>query len=329
LAHNRAVIGRSVWFLLGCLVLLACGSTPVTEPFATVSPFVAWPSSSPLSTGTMESMAPQTSTPVVPTSLVSVEGWGFTFDYPDDWRIIAEEVYAGIDTHWVVGTGTWDDGCTRSVSGEMSSISCTVPTLTAEPGEVVVDFAIQNHGPYIPIFDGPPFDSTILPNGTVANLSPNDATMAIFYAPGRYNLTMRATIGSPESEVDRAKLRAVVESVAFEAGEVRTSDESWDPPSVDSEECARLTIEGRLGNGLNPSLALLEPNYRFVSLIWPEGWFTRAADNGRGEVVSDDGSIVARQWDSMRIGGRGDHQTLHVCPDSVTVLRTFDPAPMV
>jgi len=245
---------------------------------------------------------------------------GFSFEYPSSWEVIANEVIAGVDLTWVVGTGSWEDGCEST--GSMTT--CSGPVMDAGADEVVMEFSLQFSGPYTPIFDPPPFETTVLPSGAVAVLPVSGAIGgATIYAPGREALRIRTAVGQNSPDSVQTDVRRVINSLTYDPATVVAGDLTWDPSSALGGECERRTIEGRLNNGHSPDLMLLQADYHFTQLIWPVGWTVRANGDGRGEVVDDSGVVLARQWDQVEVGGRGEDDEFKVCPGAVTVIRSY------
>jgi hypothetical protein len=312
LAHNRAVIGRYQQTLLGMTTFLvvACGSTaPSVVPNLKPSPVAPNGSATRTPKPSSESPGPD---------VVQFATHGFTFEYPSAWHVIAEEVFDGVDLVWVVGTGEWDDGCTTTGS----ETYCSESSIRVDPGEVVIEISTQFHGPYIPVFESPPFDSTVLPSGSVASVQGFEwATGALVYAPGRDVLRVQSVLGSPLSDADHASVQRVIDSLVYTAADLE-SGPTWNPTSIGSAECERRIAGGRLNNGHSPVLNLLEPT-SFTQLTWPAGWSTEQDEHGRGQIVDDTGRVIARQWDQVELGGRGDKNGFRVCPDSVRLIRSF------
>jgi hypothetical protein len=309
------VSGRSSRLILAVLLAAACG-----VPVPSVTPA---PSIPPAPSG-VPATPPVLSPAVSPAPTLAMtsfsEGW-YSFEYPSEWPVIAENVFNGADrTPIVVGTGAWSDGCART----QTSVSCSGPVFRLDPGEVVVEVSYRGHGPAIPVFGPPPFDARILEDGVAAEISDVlSGTRVILHVPGTSALALNIKFGSPATDADRAMVAAIVDSFQFGLGRPDVSLTFWTPPSGDHDDCEAFGVEGRLGRGDFNGINLLTPAGSFVFLVWPDGWSARIGADGRLEILDASGDVAAHEWDQILIGGRGDQNEFRVCPDAVQILRRF------
>lgn len=247
-------------------------------------------------------------------ALTHFDARGFSFDYPASWLIIVEDWFVDpIYTVVVLGTGEWDDSC-EDLSG---GLACT----NLDPGEFAISMTQQIGGPQIPVYPTPPFESKVVDSGLATVVEDALTTvLATVYAPGNLPLEMNAQLGGSESDESvRAALMQLLDSLSTSSVPSLVALRTWRPPT--GQECARLSRSGRLSRESSGGMDLGDPDY--ASLVWPSGWTTRLADDGRIDMLDSNGSEVAREWDEVEIGGRGDFDEFQVCPDDVAVIRSF------
>jgi hypothetical protein len=252
-------------------------------------------------------------------TLVHYSDNGISFDYPSDWPVITQGLFNGAD--WipiVLGTGEWDEGCNADGS-------CGQPLFTLDDDEFVVQLSYQHHGPAAFVYQLPPFDALALDGGLVAAIDDGfRSTRAHFYEPGRDGFVLDVRLGGEPAEALRAAIRAVVESFARRPAAGPPQLEYWDSASIDAVRCERREIRGRLGRGDVLGLSVLEVDGRPVRVNWPVGWTARVGEASRTELLSEEGAVIAREWDEVVLGGRRPFDSqFNACPEAVTVTREF------
>jgi hypothetical protein len=91
------------------------------------------------------------------------------------------------------------------------------------------------------------------------------------------------------------------------------------------ESCIRREVAGRLGRGAGG--VVIQTADDVLHVAWPEGWSAEEADDRRFSIRDSTGTLVAREWDTVTLGGRGRGNGLDVCPNGVIAREEFNPAP--
>jgi hypothetical protein len=239
-------------------------------------------------------------------------------DYPSSWRVIAEnDIRIGQYTYVVLGTGDWTSGCTGSAG-------CDRPdTFITDPGEIVAHLSYFYSGPAFQVFAPPPFEAQPLASGLVARIADGpDRTDATVFIPGAREMTVDVRYGGePSSSVvaDVHAMIASVEAVSEALPNILTQDAREDRP-----DCADDVLRGRLARGDlgGPHLAA-EGQFGIATLHWPHGWTSRLDESHRARIFDRNGALVAREWDEVELGGRGDNNEFLICEDAIEVLRAY------
>jgi hypothetical protein len=309
---------RVAWRVgLTIVVTVACASpTPTFTPSAAPSQPSPSPSASP-------SASPSPTATAQPTvAFTHYGGEGFSFDYPSDWRVITDAQFTGAQyVLVVVGTGEWQSGCVTSGN----ATTCGPNHLIADPGEVVAEFSLRGMGPAVPIYELPPVGSTILESGLAASVDDGPSlTRAAIFVSGADKLAVDVRYGGPPTDNERASVHRMIESLAPPGGVSAPTIDHWASTAIEPASCARKVVRGRLGRGDVGGINVTSADYtEFNFLVWPQGWTARVGADRRTELHDDTGAFVAREWDEVEIGGRGDPNEFRVCPDAVSVLRAF------
>lgn len=306
---------RSTW-LLGWPILLAVACA---APVPSGSPSVA-PTSAPPTT-TAPTDAPATASATAATELTHFSGGDNEFDYPSDWRVIAEsDIRIGQITYVVVGTGDWRSGCSGfdNCTGE--------DVFVADPGELVAHFSSFYSGPAHRTFETPPSDALQLPSGLAATVEDGpQRTLATIYIPGRRAMTVDVRYGGAPSDADRAAVHRMIDSTA--AGGQAPANIRTATSSITSADCVDRTFRGQLARGDLGGLNIAPPGFSWATVLWPHGWTARLGDDNRVELFDGQGAFVAREWDEVEIGGRGDSNDFQACDGAVSVIQPFPLSP--
>ncbi|HYI21316.1 MAG TPA: hypothetical protein VEX62_01650 [Candidatus Limnocylindrales bacterium] len=310
------MLRRLRWLVIPSLLVVAACTASLPAP-SLLTPS-ALPSS-PATTSPSESVAPPPTGSASPAIEFYDDGY-LSFEYPAEWPIIATRVFNGVAfTPIVLGTGEWDDGCEPFGS---NGIHCSGSELIADPGELVAEFWTQGHGPASLVYELPSFESYMIEGGAAVDRSTGPTfTNATVFPPGRLPYEMRVRYGSPMTEAERETIEMIIGSVRFGSDDRQFSLSSWDSTSLGSRACTRTVLRGQIGRGDFPSLNLGGTAY--AALSWPRSWTSRLPEGGRVEILDESGDVVAREWDEVEIGGRGDANEFKVCADAVRVVRAF------
>jgi hypothetical protein len=261
--------------------------------------------SSPATTST-----PQTS---LPTEIVEYSRADLYFEYPSEWRIAAEgDICLHDATYVAVGTGEWLSGCRDGQSGDDAFV--------LDRGEAIVRIGYFYSGPAMPAYEVPAFGTQRLESGLAASNLGMAAITKVF-VPGHRALQVEARFGDQPREADVQAVRRLIESLDLDErapASIITSD--VDAPTQD---CAQLSMTGRLARGDVDGPTLATGEFNWVSVVWPKGWRSRLEGDGRLAVVDPEGQVRVREWDEVQVGGRGDINEFVACPDAVNVLRVW------
>jgi hypothetical protein len=305
---------------LATSLLLGCGAPLPSISFA---PSSAVASRAPASPHTTPRATPS-QTPSSATLLTHFSEDGLSFDYPAEWPVIAEREFSGVN--WVpivVGTGEWSNGCESSGSGTV----CTGSEFALDPGEVILELSSQIMGPAEAVFDVPSFGARLVDGGLAVDVAEvlNGARAAV-HVPGRRGFVLNLKFGGPVTDSDRAIIDGVIGSLEFAGAVSQGSLRNWAPGSMGSGGCSRAEIQGRIGRG-DLGFNLIDADLAWTQIVWPPGWVARLTDSKRVEVLDNNLVAVAREWDEVALGGRGERNEFRVCPEAVTVVRAFPTTP--
>ncbi len=243
-----------------------------------------------------------------------------SFDYPAEWRVIAEnDIRIGQITYVVVGTGEWRSGCNLS--------ECTgADVFVADPGELVAHFSSTYSGPADPVYSTPPLDARQLPSGLAATIEDGaQTTLATVFIPGRRALTVDVRYGGEPSDSRRVAVHRMIDSIA--AGGQSPANIRTAASSTSSVDCVDRTIQGQLARGDLGGLNIALPAFSWAAVEWPHGWTASMGEDRRVELFDELGEYVAREWDDVEVGGRGDSNEFVACADAVSVVQPFPLAP--
>lgn len=85
------------------------------------------------------------------------------------------------------------------------------------------------------------------------------------------------------------------------------------PHLVPAFGCPTALLEGHVATGGDELIVLSAFDNRPVGVVWPSGWAAWRID-GRAELVSRDGVVVAREGGEIAVGGGvGPDDLFHVC----------------
>jgi hypothetical protein len=289
------------------LIAIACSSTPPP------------PTPAPLPTGTSTSQPTATpETSPTPVGFIHFDGTPISFDYPASWRVISDGEFTGWTTAVaVVGTGNWTNGCVEA--------QCASPRPSVGPGEIVADFWYDDYGPARSIYDLPPSSAHLLASGLPAVIASDDqSTRAAIYLPGHVPIMVDVSFGPLTPEADRAAIDRLLASIAPSAGPRVVDLERSELPDT-SASCIRREVPGRLGRGAS-GVTLLTEAGDVLYVDWPENWMAREGEDRRFDIYDSTGTVVAREWDQVTLGGRGRGNDFDVCPNGVIARDEFNPA---
>lgn len=138
-----------------------------------------------------------------------------SFDYPAQWRLIADHLgfhYVGLGP--VVGTGDWSWSCAtlQPTGGTTGGITCGPVVWTVPPGAVVVEFSSSAGPPGSR--STPPPDAIELAGGVLAaDTESPTASIWQFWIPNvGTSITVEARYAAPRIELARGQVRALIES---------------------------------------------------------------------------------------------------------------------
>ncbi len=222
-------------------------------------------------------------------------------------------------TYVVVGTGEWR-------SGTESAHQVSADVFVADPGEVVAHFSYFYSGPASFTYETPPLDARQLPSGLATTIEDGaQGTLATVFVPGHRSLTVDVRYGSEPSDSQRAAVHGMIDSIA--AGGQNPANIRTTASSTTSADCVDRTFRGPLARGDLGGLNIAPPGFSWALVSWPHGWTASVGDDNRVELFDGQGAFVAREWDEVEIGGRGDSNEFVACADAVSVVQPFPLSP--
>lgn len=258
--------------------------------------------------------------PATAIALAAYEGDDLSFEYPAEWRVIAErDMRIGQYTYVVVGTGDWQ-------SGTQHSTQVNADAWTVDPGELVAHLSYFYSGPASTVFQTPPFDARVLESGLAATIEDGPrSTLATLFVPGHREITVDVRYGGEPTDLQRSAVHRMIDSMDAMADSDGFNLKTGTPPS--GPGCSTTAFQGTLARGDLGGLNLALPDFAWVWVSWPEGWTARVREDRRVELFDRNGAHVAREWDEVDVGGSGDSNEFQSCPDAVSVIRAFPLAP--
>jgi hypothetical protein len=191
----------------------------------------------------------------------------------------------------------------------------------------VVDFWYDDYGPGVSMYDLPPSNARLLASGFPAVFETDGApTRTTIYVPGHVHIVVDVTFGPQTPDADRASVHRMIESIAPSGGPRAVDLESSELRDA-SASCIRRELVGRLGRG-DSGVVVQTDAGNVLDVAWPEGWSAREAEDRRFEIRDSTGTVVAREWDQVTLGGRGRNSSFDVCPNGVIAREEFAPDPL-
>jgi hypothetical protein len=299
------------------LTAIAAISVACTAPIPNPSPTAvqtAIPTPRPTVVGPSPTLTPR---------LAHFQSGRASFDYPETWQVLVQDwLDHPVLTIAAVGTGEWAEPClTPPPSPGQVCSNNPVSYVRLDSSEFAVTVTQQIGGPPIIPYDTPPFNSELLPSGLASTVHETNLGLeARIYVPGSIALGVDAQFRRPLDPSFIEDARRLIESMSAPGANAPVTLTTWRPRG--GSGCTQDSRSGRLARGSFDGLVLSGED-DFGGFLWPAGWTTRLADDMRVELLDENGSVMAREWDAVEVGGRGAVGRFRVCPDSVRVVRPF------